>query len=109
MLENASSQVAFADSTLTEWEFITRMAADADCGLLLDVSNVSTKSCCEPAAVAWRVGAKTRLPAKGLLSFTQAHASTDVPLHKAQTYLSWARNSLMTEHESGDMRSLRGR
>jgi uncharacterized protein (UPF0276 family) len=44
VLENPSSYVTFADSTLSEWEFLTRMADDADCGLLLDVNNVYVSS-----------------------------------------------------------------
>ena len=40
VLENPSSYVAFTDSTLSEWEFLSRMADAADCGLLLDVNNV---------------------------------------------------------------------
>ncbi len=40
VLENPSSYVTFADSRMPEWEFLTRMAEDADCGLLLDVNNV---------------------------------------------------------------------
>jgi len=40
VLENPSSYVTFADSTMPEWEFVTRLAEDADCGLLLDVNNV---------------------------------------------------------------------
>jgi len=44
VLENPSSYVEFADSTMTEWEFITRMCAEADCGLLLDVNNVYVSS-----------------------------------------------------------------
>jgi len=40
VLENPSSYVTFADSTLHEWEFLARMADEADCGLLLDVNNV---------------------------------------------------------------------
>jgi uncharacterized protein (UPF0276 family) len=39
-LENPSSYVGFAGSTIDEWEFISRMAEEADCGLLLDVNNV---------------------------------------------------------------------
>ena len=31
-------------STLTEWEFLSRMAEEADCGLLLDVNNVYVSS-----------------------------------------------------------------
>jgi uncharacterized protein len=44
VLENPSSYVTFADSTMSEWEFITRMAEEADCGLLLDVNNVYVSS-----------------------------------------------------------------
>ncbi len=40
VLENPSSYVEFAASTLTEWEFLSRLAQEADCGLLLDVNNV---------------------------------------------------------------------
>ncbi|MBI1369727.1 MAG: DUF692 family protein [Planctomycetes bacterium] len=44
VLENPSSYVTFTDSTMDEWEFVTRMAAEADCGLLLDVNNVYVSS-----------------------------------------------------------------
>ncbi|MGD9858112.1 MAG: DUF692 domain-containing protein, partial [Planctomycetaceae bacterium] len=44
VLENPSSYVTFADSTMDEWEFLTRMAEDSDCGLLLDVNNVYVSS-----------------------------------------------------------------
>ncbi|SHH11750.1 DUF692 domain-containing protein [Streptoalloteichus hindustanus] len=40
VLKNTSSAFEFAASTLSEWEFLARMADEADCGLLLDVSNV---------------------------------------------------------------------
>jgi uncharacterized protein (UPF0276 family) len=39
VLENPSSYVAFRASTMPEHEFLSRMAVDADCGLLLDVNN----------------------------------------------------------------------
>ena len=44
VLENPSSYATFASSTLSEWEFLTRMANEADCGLLLDVNNVYVSS-----------------------------------------------------------------
>lgn len=44
MLENPSSYVTFADSTMTEWEFLTRMTEETGCGLLLDVNNVYVSS-----------------------------------------------------------------
>jgi len=44
VLENPSSYVEFASSTMTEWEFIAAMAREADCGILLDVNNVYVSS-----------------------------------------------------------------
>jgi len=44
VLENPSSYVTFAESTLSEWEFIARMADETDCRLLLDVNNVYVSS-----------------------------------------------------------------
>jgi uncharacterized protein (UPF0276 family) len=44
ILENPSSYITFAHSTMSEWEFVTRLAEDADCGLLLDVNNVYVSS-----------------------------------------------------------------
>jgi uncharacterized protein (UPF0276 family) len=40
VLENPSSYVEFAASSMPEWEFLARLAERADCGLLLDVNNV---------------------------------------------------------------------
>jgi uncharacterized protein len=44
VLENPSSYVEFADSSMPEWEFLARLAEDADCGLLLDTNNVYVSS-----------------------------------------------------------------
>ena len=44
VLENPSSYVEFAASTITEWDFLARLAEEADCGLLLDVNNVYVSS-----------------------------------------------------------------
>ena len=44
VLENPSSYVTYVASTMTEWEFLARMAEEADCGLLLDVANVRVSS-----------------------------------------------------------------
>jgi uncharacterized protein len=44
MLENASSYVEFAASDITEWDFLARLAEEADCGFLLDVNNVYVSS-----------------------------------------------------------------
>ena len=44
VLENPSSYVTFAASTMPEWEFLSRLAEETDCGLLLDVNNVYVSS-----------------------------------------------------------------
>jgi len=44
VLENPSSYVEFASSAMTEWDFLSRLAQEADCGLLLDVNNVYVSS-----------------------------------------------------------------
>jgi len=44
VLENPSTYVSFTSDTLSEWEFLTAMAQEADCGLLLDVNNVYVSS-----------------------------------------------------------------
>src|SRR5437773_3540857 len=44
VLENPSSYVTFAASTMPEWEFLSRLAADTGCKLLLDVNNVYVSS-----------------------------------------------------------------
>lgn len=40
LLENPSSYLQLEASSMTEWEFLGALAAEADCGLLLDVNNV---------------------------------------------------------------------
>lgn len=40
VLENPSSYMEYAASSMPEWEFLARLAEEADCGLLLDVNNV---------------------------------------------------------------------
>jgi uncharacterized protein (UPF0276 family) len=44
VLENPSTYVGFAGSTMTEWEFLNRMTEETGCGLLLDVNNVFVSS-----------------------------------------------------------------
>lgn len=44
ILENPSSYAAFRGDEMPEWEFIARMAEEADCGLLLDINNVYVSS-----------------------------------------------------------------
>jgi uncharacterized protein len=40
LLENVSSYLTFAHTTIPEWEFLAAVADGADCGILLDVNNV---------------------------------------------------------------------
>ena len=40
LVENVSSYLGFTHSTMPEWEFLTAIATEADCGILLDVNNV---------------------------------------------------------------------
>ncbi len=40
VLENVSTYVAYAESRMSEWEFLTELCRRADCLLLLDVNNV---------------------------------------------------------------------
>jgi len=40
VLEDPSSYVTFAASTMNEWEFLAALVAEIGCGLLLDVNNV---------------------------------------------------------------------
>jgi len=40
LLENVSSYVSFADSPLSEWQFLAGIAERADCLILLDVNNI---------------------------------------------------------------------
>jgi len=44
LLENVSSYVSFADSRLTEWDFLRTLAQEADCLILLDVNNIYVSS-----------------------------------------------------------------
>jgi len=40
LLENPSTYIGFDCSEMTEWEFLSALAEQADCGILLDVNNV---------------------------------------------------------------------
>ena len=44
LLENVSSYVGFAASSMTEWEFISEVCARTGCRLLLDVNNIHVSS-----------------------------------------------------------------
>jgi uncharacterized protein (UPF0276 family) len=40
LLENVSSYMAFSNSQMPEWEFLTEIAERGDCKVLLDVNNI---------------------------------------------------------------------
>jgi uncharacterized protein len=40
LVENVSSYVAFADSRMTEWAFLSELVRRTGCGLILDVNNI---------------------------------------------------------------------
>lgn len=40
LLENLSAYLAYAQSTVPEWEFLAEVAARSGCGLLLDINNI---------------------------------------------------------------------
>jgi uncharacterized protein len=44
VIENPSSYVEFKTSTMPEWTFMSRLAEQADCGLLFDVNNIYVSS-----------------------------------------------------------------
>ena len=44
VVENVSSYLAYADSVMSEWEFLTAISEEADCLLLLDVNNIYVSS-----------------------------------------------------------------
>jgi uncharacterized protein (UPF0276 family) len=44
VIENVSSYLAYADSVMNEWEFLTAISEAADCLLLLDVNNIYVSS-----------------------------------------------------------------
>ncbi len=44
VLENVSSYLTYTQSTMTEWDFLTAVVEEADCGLLLDVNNIYVSS-----------------------------------------------------------------
>jgi uncharacterized protein (UPF0276 family) len=40
LIENVSSYMEFTSSAMTEWEFLSAVAEEADCGILLDINNI---------------------------------------------------------------------
>ena len=45
LIENVSSYVQFNCSRMSEWEFLTSLAEESGCGILLDVNNVYVSAC----------------------------------------------------------------
>ena len=45
LIENVSAYVTFEHSHLHEWEFLTAVAQESGCGLLLDVNNIFVSAC----------------------------------------------------------------
>ena len=45
VVENVSSYVEFADSEMPEWAFLTAVAEEADCEILLDINNIYVNAC----------------------------------------------------------------
>lgn len=44
LIENVSSYLTYTESEMTEWEFISAIANEADCFILLDVNNIYVSS-----------------------------------------------------------------
>lgn len=44
VIENVSSYMTYADSRMSEWAFLSAVAEEADCGILLDVNNIYVSS-----------------------------------------------------------------
>jgi len=40
LIENVSSYLTYADSAMTEWDFLSAIAEEANCGILLDINNI---------------------------------------------------------------------
>ena len=45
LIENVSSYLQFECSTIPEWEFLTALAEQSGCGILLDVNNIYVNAC----------------------------------------------------------------
>jgi uncharacterized protein (UPF0276 family) len=45
LIENPSTYLRFAHSTIPEWEFLAELARRSGCGILLDVNNVYVSAC----------------------------------------------------------------
>jgi uncharacterized protein (UPF0276 family) len=45
LIENVSSYLTFADSTMSEWDFLVAVARRSGCGILLDINNIYVSAC----------------------------------------------------------------
>lgn len=45
LVENVSSYLQFADSTMSEWDFLVAVARRSGCGILLDINNIYVSAC----------------------------------------------------------------
>lgn len=45
LVENVSSYVAFEESSIAEWDFVSEVARRSGCGVLLDVNNIWVSAC----------------------------------------------------------------
>lgn len=45
LIENVSSYLQFADSTMQEWDFLVAVARRSGCGILLDINNIHVSAC----------------------------------------------------------------
>jgi uncharacterized protein (UPF0276 family) len=45
LVENVSSYLTFADSTMSEWDFLVAVAERSGCGILLDINNIYVSAC----------------------------------------------------------------
>ena len=80
-LENPSTYVEFAGSTMTEWEFLAALASEADCALLLDVNNVYV-SRVQPRL---RRRGRTSLPSRSIASCSSTWRATRITARTSST------------------------
>ena len=45
LIENVSSYLTFAGSTMSEWDFLVAVARRSGCGILLDINNIYVSAC----------------------------------------------------------------
>ncbi len=45
LVENVSSYLRFADSMMSEWDFLVAVASRSGCGILLDINNIYVSAC----------------------------------------------------------------